>query len=167
MKYGIVIIIFFTSFQACKHDAITPCQLEEVQVPVAIDCKLTTNLDTAKLYIDGIWTWLQEERRQRGKPIEFLTPKNQGYSKTLELRGDTAKFYQCDQLVLTYKFNIIRLKEISGTNFPEDEDPVLVRYDLQTGLRTSHVPLKICNNYLILQGQYVSSIGGEETWKRK
>lgn len=156
------------SFHSCKYDEIkTPCLLEDVQSPIAIECKLTKDLDTAKLYISGSWAWLQEERRQRGKPIEYLTAKNQGYSRTLELKGETAKFYKCGQIESTFKFSIKRLKEISGTNFPEDDDPILVFYNLQTGIRSSYVPLRICDRYLILQGQYVSSIAGEETWRRK
>ncbi len=159
--------MLFVIALACKTDDIQePCLLEDVQSPIVIECYLTKDLDTAKLYIQGSWSWLQEERRQRGKPVEYLTPKNQGYSRTLELNGEIAKFYTCDELDLTSKFDIIKLKEITGTDYPEDEDPVLVLFDLETGIRTSHVPLKICNNYLVLQYQYVSSIIGEKTWKR-
>lgn len=155
-------------FFQCKNDDIkTPCKLEDVRTPFVADCKLTKDLDTARMLISGTWIWLQEERRQRGKPVEYLTPKNQDYSRTLELNGEIGKFYKCDELQLTRKFDIVKLKVITGTDYPEDEDPVLVMYDLESGVRTSHVPLRICNNYLILQGQYVSSIGGEETWKRK
>ncbi len=164
---SVIIVITLELLGCCKSDNDQePCFLEDVQSPINIDCYLTKDLDTTRLFIQGLWTLLQEERRQRGKPIEFLTPKNQGYSSTLELKGETAKFYRCGQLEDSFKFSVVRLKEISGTDFPEDEDPVLVLYNLETGLRISHVPLKICNSYLVLQYQYVSSIVGEKTWKR-
>lgn len=156
------------SFKSCKSDNVIPCILEDVKTPFVAPCKTTKNLDTIKMLIKGTWTWLQEERPIRGLQItKYLTPKTEGYSLDLKLHGDTATYYKCSKVDETYRFAIIRLKEISGTNFPEDEDPVLIFYDLKTGLRDTHVPLKICPEYLILQYQYVRSIEGENTWKRK
>ena len=170
MKYIVIgiILILLVTLGACKPCEIQePCFLEDVQTPVTIECNLTNDLDSVKLYIRGTWTWLQEERRQRGQPTKYLTPKTEGVSRVLKLQNDTATFYQCGKIVETHKFAIIRLKEISGTNFPEDEWSVLVYYNLETGLRVHHIPVKICADRLVMQNQFVSSIIGEEIWKRE
>ena len=65
-----------------------------------------------------------------------------------------------------YKYKIQLLGEISGTTFPEDSLPVFVKYRLSDGLREGHVPIKICNGYLVEQYQFVSSIVGEWIWRK-
>jgi hypothetical protein len=153
---------------SCCNDNISPCQLIDVLTPVAIDCKLSRDIDTAKMYINGTWTWLQEERRRRGQPIKFLTPQTEGYSRTLVLDNETATFYKCKEVAGEYKFAIIKQKEIISTpgyEFPEDEYPVIVFYNLETNQREWYVPIMICHNILKLQYQYVTSLGGEETWR--
>lgn len=143
-----------------------PCKLEDVQPPVVIDCKLTKNFDSVKLLIQGTWVWLQEERVTLTQPLRYLTPKTEGVSYKVELKGDSTYGFQCDSLTGKAKFAILRLKEISGTSFPEDEDPVMVFYDVKTGARKGYVPIIICRDYYILQYQFVSSIIGPNTWKR-
>lgn len=170
MKTSIAIAFVFcclVNLESCKEDD-KPCVMEEVATPFRAPCQSNKDIDTIKMYIQGTWTWLQEERPVRGlQTTKYLTPKSEGYSLELRLQDDIATYYKCGVVDDSYKFAVIRLKEISGTNFPEDEDPVLIFYDLKTGLRKTHVPLKICPDYLILQYQYVSSVVGEYTWKRK
>jgi hypothetical protein len=152
---------------ACNEsDEENPCILENVKAPFVAPCKLTKNMDSVKMYIQGTWTWLQEERVQRGQPTKYLTPQTEGVSYMVKLSGDSTISYKCGALTGKSKFAIVRLKEISGTNFPEDEDPVMVFYDLRTGARTSYVPIVICESYYILQYQYVSSVVGPNTWKK-
>lgn len=155
--------------QSCKTDDIDQCRLEEVVTPFIAPCKTTRDLDTIKMFINGRWTWLQEERVQRGQPIRYLTPKLEGYSLELKLKNDTATYYKCNQIDSQYRFAVIKWKDVPGAGtagFPEGEWPVLIYYDLKTGVRAQGTPVKICSTYLILQYQYVSSIVGPYTWKR-
>lgn len=164
-RYKLLTLVLLVNLLGCKHDDILPCQLEDVQTPYVLTCKTTKDIDTIRMYIHGKWTWLQEKRQQRGQPTEYLTPKTEGYSLEFKLQNDTATFYKCNTVDAVYRFRIVRLKEISGTYFPEDEDPVLAYYDLTTGLRFHHVPILICSDMLVLQHQFVSSFAGEEIWK--
>ena len=161
MKQFLIIILLFSIF-SCKKKPV------EEYIPVQILCTLSKNIDTVTLYIQGTWEWLEEKRYNRGlQKIEYFTPKTQGYSLTLKLSNDTARYFKNNLLESTYTFKIQRLTEISGTNFPEDQDPVIVFYNLHNGLRSSYVPLKICSNYLLLQYQFVRSIEGEWIWKKQ
>jgi hypothetical protein len=162
MKQLLIFTLVISIVSCCKKNE--PEQYQPIQVP----CPLTKNLDTIKLYIQGTWQWLEEKRYNRGlQKTEYLTPQNQGYTLALKLSNDTARYFINNRPDSVYTFKIQRLTEISGTNFPEDNDPVLVLYRLHDGLRNSHVPLKICSNYLLLQHQYVSSIVGERIWKKQ
>lgn len=163
---GVMLLFGVLSIHSCKDDEINSCKLENIETPFMVPCKLSKDIDTVKMFINGTWTWLQEEREQRGKPVQYLTSMSEGYSLELQFHGDTATYYKCNKVDAQYRFAIIRLKEISGTNFPEDEDPVLIYYNLSTGLRQTHVPILICNGYCILQYQYVSSVAGQSTWKK-
>jgi hypothetical protein len=160
-------LLLIGTINGCCNENVSPCQIMDVETPVTIDCQLTRDLDTVKMFIDGTWTWLQEERRQRGQPIKFLTPKTEGYSRTLVLDNEKATFYKCNEVEAVRTVTISKWTEITGTNYPEDEYTVLSFYDSTTGKRTNTVPIKICDNYLILQYQYVSSIIGEETWQKQ
>ncbi|HOH96634.1 MAG TPA: hypothetical protein PK638_05575 [Candidatus Enterocola sp.] len=116
----------------------------------------------------GNWVWLEEKRFNRVKGVyEYLTPQNQGYTSSISFKNDTAYIFKSGVPESVYTYEVVRLSEISGTNFPEDNDPVLVFYNLSDGLRNSHVPIKICKDFLLLQHQYVTSIGGESIWKRQ
>lgn len=118
--------------------------------------------------IRGNWTWLEEKRVDRlRQDYVYLTPKNQGYTLSLCLSNDTARFFKNNRPDSVYTYKVVRLTEISGTNFPEDNDPVLLLNSLHNGLRDSHVPIKICGNYLVLQYQFVTSNSGELIWKRQ
>lgn len=161
MKQLLIITFIISILSCCKKNEAVEYQ------PIQIPCQLTKNLDTARLYIQGTWQWLEEKRYNRGlQKTEYLTPQNQGYTLTLKLSNDTARYFKNNLPDSVYTFKIQRLTEISGTNFPEDNDPVLVFYRLHNGQRNNHVPLKICINYLLLQYQYVTSIGGETIWKK-
>jgi hypothetical protein len=162
MKSIFFITLLFPIFIFCckKHD--------EHYQPIQISCTLTKDLDSCRSLIQGTWTWLEEKRIDRVRQrFVYLTPKNQGYKLSLTLVKDTARFYKNNRPDSVYTFRVARLTEISGTNFPEDNDPVLVFYSLHNGLRDSHVPIKICSNYLLMQNQFVSSIIGEEIWRRQ
>jgi hypothetical protein len=167
---SLVLVFNLLFLPSCKNDDILqPCNLIEVVTPFNAPCKLTNDIDSIKMRIQGRWTWLQEERVQRGQPTKYLTPKNEGYSLDLELKNDVATYYKCGEIDSQYKFAIIRWKDApdSGTDgFPEGELPVLIYYDLSTGLRVTDVPLKLCDSYCVLQYQFVSSIVGPYIWKR-
>lgn len=170
MKQFIFIIPIISVFFSCRKLKVIeePIVTIEEYKPVQIPCSLTKNLDTARLYIQGTWQWIEEKRYNRGlQKTEYLTPQNQSYTLTLKLSNDTARYFKNNQTDSVYTFKIQRLTEISGTNFPEDNDPVLVFYKLHNGIRHSHVAFKICSNYLLLQYQYVTSIGGETIWKKQ
>lgn len=163
MKLLFLITLPAFAFLSCnKNDN------EEDYTPVVITCVLSKNLDTCKSLIQGRWNWVEEKRANRGQQkFEYLTPQNQGYNLSVHFINDTAKFYKNNQPDSVYTFKIMRLTEISGTNFPEDNDPVLAFYNLHNGIRKWYVPLKICNTFLLLQYQYVSSIGGEAIWLKQ
>lgn len=163
MKFLFFFSLLFFTTSCCKEKPV-----EQEYQPVQITCTLTKNLDSCKSLIQGNWTWLEEKRFDRvQQKFVYLTSQNQGYSLSLRLLNDTANFYKNNQPDSVYTFKVVRLTEISGTNFPEDNDPVLVFYSLYNGMRKWHVPIKICSNYLVLQYQYVSSIGGEAIWKKQ
>jgi hypothetical protein len=134
----------------------------------AYPCTFTKNIDTVKAKIEGSWEWVQEKRanfvQQR---TDYLTPCTEGYTLRLELKNDTARYYKNNRPDGEFKYAVVKLKVISGTNFPEDEDPVLVYYNLATGARTSFVPIIICNNYLLQQFQLVRSVEGNFLWHRQ
>ncbi len=148
----------------------SPCILENVETPFRVPCMLTRNIDTVEMNIQGTWTWLQQEEVQRGKPTKYLTPKTEGYSLELKLENDTATYYTCNKAGVQRRFDIIKWKDAPGSGtdgFPEGELPVLIFYDLKTGLRVTDVPIRICSQYLIMDYQFVRSIGGPDTWKKK
>lgn len=162
MKRYLSLILLF-SFFCCKKQ---PAQKE--YVPITIPCTLSKNIDTVKFYIQGTWEWLEEKRPNRAlQKMEYLTPQNQGYTLTLKLYNDTARFFKNNRPDSVYTYKILRQTEITGTNYPEDNDPAFVTYRLYNGKRSHYVPIKICNNYMLLQHQYVSSIVGEEIWKKQ
>ena len=162
MKLLFLSTLLVSLFCCCKKNKTMEYQ------PVQIPCELTKNMDTARLYIQGRWQWLEERRMSQSQgQLVYLTPQNQGYTLSMKLSNDTARFFRNSRPDSVYTFKIQRLAEISGTNFPEDQDTVLVFYNLYNGMRNSYVPLKICGNYLLLQYQYVSSVVGEVIWKKQ
>lgn len=163
MKFSFFITLLLFIFACCKKNTV-----ENEYQPVVVTCTLTKDLDSCKSLIQGNWVWLEEKRFNRvEQKFEYLTPQNQGYTLSVTLLNDTARYYRNNRPDSVYTFKILRLTEISGTNFPEDNDPVIVFYNLHNGLRNWHVPIRICSNYLLLQYQYVSSIGGEAIWKKQ
>jgi hypothetical protein len=160
MNKLILITLIFLTF-SCKKKP------DEEYIPVHIPCTLSKNLDTARLYIQGTWQWLEEKRYNRGlQKTVYLTPQNQGYTLTMKLHNDTARFSRNNQPDSVYKYRVVRLKEISGTNFPEDEDPVIVFINISTDIRQWYVPIKICDTFLVMQSQYTTSLGGEGIYKK-
>ena len=160
MKQFFIITLLFLGW--CCKDKPTP------YVPVTIPCTLSRDIDTIKLNIKGTWEWLEEKRYYLGQqgPV-YLTPKTEGYTSRMVIGNDTLRFFKNSKPDSVYTYKIIRWKEISGTNFHEDELPVLAFYRLYDNRRASFVPLKICIDYLLFQHQYVTSIGGEQIWKRQ
>lgn len=162
MKKAILIILFFASLMCCTK------QPTDEYTPIEIPCAFSKDLDTAKFYIQGNWNWLEEKRYSRGlQKTVYLTPQNQGYTLSMKLNNDTAYFFRNNIADSIYTYKVILQGEITGTNYPEDNDPVLVFYRIYDGQRESYVPLKICENYLLLQYQYVSSIVGEIIYKKQ
>lgn len=162
MKYLLLTAILF-SLVCCKKQP----KKEIDYIPFVIPCNLSNNLDTVKQLFNGTWEFVQEKRvdRIQGGFI-YLTPKSQGYVTTLKLFSDTLVNLKNNTLESKYYYKILKQADITGTNNPDDNEPVLVQYNIQTGLRINYVPIKICSNYLILQFQAVTSIGGEQIWKK-
>jgi len=160
MKSTLFFTLLFSILISCKKDV----DYQPVQIP----CNLTKNLDSCRILLAGTWTWLEEKRMNWGQQgFLYLTPKTEGYTLARQFLNDTARFFRNGRPDSVYTYKVLLLTEISGTNFPEDYDPVVVFYSLHNGLRDSHVPLKICGNYLVFQYQYVTSIAGETIWKKQ
>ena len=141
---------------------------DQEYIPVKITCTLTKDIDTAQKLINGTWDWLEEERfDQRQQKFVFLTPTSQGYSLKMIFQNDTVTFFKNNQMQIAYTYSIVPLKVISGTSYPEDEDPVIVFYNIPTGIRDTHVPFKICTNFLLMQYQFVRSVDGQQIWKKQ
>lgn len=158
MKKIILIITVFFILCSCKKD--------KPYEPFVIPCTLIEDSSLAKIYIKGTWEWIEEKRIVRGQNgISYLTPKTEGYTLKMVI-GDSSLTILRNNEPTDYKYKIQLLGEISGSNFPEDSLPVFVRYRLSDGLRESHVPIKICNGYLLQQYQFVSSILGERIWRK-
>lgn len=163
IKIFFIIMLFQTLFSCSKNE-----HPVEEYTPVQISCTLTKDFDSCKLLIDGDWDWLEEKRFNRVKGVyEYFTPQNQGYTSSVSFKNDTAYTFKNGVLEVVRTYKIVRLTEISGTNFPEDNDPVIVFYNLSDGLRNSHVPIKICKDYVVFQIQFVRSIGEDKIWKRQ
>ena len=160
MKQFFIILLF--SIFSCKKKP------GEEYIPVQIPCTLSKNIDTVKLYIQGTWEWLEEKRADRvQQKFVYLTPQTQGYTSTMQIGKDTIRFFKNNYPDSVYTYKILLQHDITGTNYPEDQDPALVFYRLYDGLRSNYVPLKICPDYLLLQYQYVTSIGGEIILKKQ
>ena len=159
MKLTLVITLLFLIFVSCKK--------EQAYQPVQISCNLTKDLDSCKTLIKGSWTWRETKilNRLEGRN-DYITPKTEGITRSLSLINDTARFYKNNRLDSVYTYKILRLMVLTGTNYPEDNDPVVVFYNLHNGIRHDFVPLKICKDYLYLDHEMVRH-GGYEIWKKQ
>lgn len=162
MKNGIhsVITLSLLLFFSCTKDDPKP------YVPVKRCPDLTRNRDTINFYIHGTWEWIEEKRINRIDGIVYFTPNSPGwYSTFLKLSNDTAFFMVNGLPDSVYQYRIQELSEI--TNYPEDSIPVISYYSFNSGLRKGSVPIMICNDQLLMQYQFVSSLAGERIWKRR
>lgn len=161
MKQLSIIILLFSGL--CCTD-----KPEQPYVPVTIPCTLSKNIDTVKLYIKGTWEWLEEIRYYFGQPGPvYLTPQTEGYTSRMEIGSDTLRFFKNNKPDSVYTYKILLQHDVTGTNYPEDQDPALVLYRLYDGLRNNYIPIKICPDFLLLQHQYVSSVVGPRIWKKQ
>ena len=94
----------------------------------------------------------------------YLTPQTQGYSATLTLSNDTARFYKNNQPDSINRFSILTEKDV--TTMPEDSLPVIAYYRLQTGLMESYFRIKICKNFLVTEQSYSGDIAGDDIWEK-
>lgn len=134
-------------------------------MPFQIPCTLSGDSNLAKVYIKGTWEWVQEKRVDRRlQDFIYLTPKTEGYTRKIIIDDSLVRSFKNGNIESTYKYKILLEKDI--TNFPEDSLTVFAQYRISDGIRDGYVPIKICQNYLLLQLQYVTSILGEETWKK-
>lgn len=165
----ICIVLFFTVFVCCTDKEIDkPIETEEEYKPVQILCTLSNNLDTVKLQIPGTWEWIEEKRwNDLVQKFDYLTPKTQGYTLRMKLNRDTITFYKNNVIQDINTYKILRQGEVTGTNYPDDENTVIVYYRIPEGTRIHFVPLKMCGNYMVLQHQYVSSVVGPKIWERR
>ena len=160
MKSTLFIILLFFIFVSCKK--------EQTYQPVQISCNLTKDLDSSKSLINGTWVWLEEKyfNLLDGR-YDYRTPKTNGYTRSLSFINDTARFYKNNRPDSVYTYKIVRLTQLTGTNYPEDNDPVVVFYNLHNGIRHDFVPIKICQNYLLLQYEQRTHTQGDEIWKKQ
>ena len=159
MKSTLFITLMFLTIVSCKKD-------KEYQ-PVQISCNLTKDLDSCKALIKGSWTWLETKLPNplNGRD-EYITPKSEGIIKSLSFTNDTARFYKNNRPDSVYTYKIVRLTELTGTNYSEDNLPVLVFYQLHSGRRYDFVFLSICRDYLYLDYESRRH-GGYEIWKKQ
>ena len=164
MKYFYSLLLICTlQLFSCKKEK----QPEQPYKPVERSPDLTRNMDTISKYIRGNWVWLEEKRwDQINGGYQYLTPKTEGYTLKLKLVGDTARFYINDLPDSVYTFKIARENEVTIW-YPEDTLPVIAYFRLGTGLLQSYVPIKICKDQFLWQNQFVSSIVGENLWKKE
>ena len=139
-----------------------------VHTPVQIDCALSRNLDTAKMYIQGSWQHLEDKNYTWGQqgPI-YTTPNSLGFQITLKLNNDTARFFKDNTPADVYTYKVLWKGDITGFNFPEDSLPVLAYYEIPGGMRNSYVPIEICGKYLVLHYQYVTSNSGRRIMRKQ
>lgn len=142
------------------------CEKEEKPyVPIERCANLTRNIDTIGNYIKGTWDWVEELRVSRNG-VEYITPNSPGYYHIrLNFSGDTVKFIVENRLDSIYSFRIQRELEITG--ILSDSLTVLAYYSFYGGYLVSYVPVKICQNQLLMELQHVTSLSGEKLWIRK
>jgi len=162
MKNLLLTIILFSQV-CCKKQP----KKETEYIPFVITCNLSSDLDTIKQSFNGTWEFVQEKRVERiQEGFYYLTPQSQGYNLRMQIIYDTVKYFRNTTQDSVYRYKILKQADITGTNNPDDNEPVLVFYNTYNGLRNSYVPIKSCGNYLILQFQAVTSIVGEQIWKK-
>jgi hypothetical protein len=159
MKHLFLLLLISGLLCRCKKEA-------QLYKPVERSPDLTRNMDTILKYIHGDWVWLEEKRWDQinGRYI-YLTPKTEGYTSKLKLVGDTAKFYKSDLPDSVYTFKIARENEVTIW-YPEDTLPVIAYYGFDGKLR-HYIPVKISKDQFLMQSQYVSSVVGEDLWRRE
>lgn len=145
---------------------IVGCEKDKVYQPFVIPCQLTQDLSLSRTYIKGVWEWVEEHRYERGSGERYLTPKSEGFTRIMVIGDSTLQLLKNNQVVVDYKYKIEFRGHYTGTNFPEDSLPALIYYRISDGGKDGHVPIKICDKYLVLQNQYVSSITGQEIWRK-
>ena len=163
MKYSYILLLICTlQLFSCKKEK----KPDQPYQPVERSPDLTRNMDSILKYIHGNWVWMEEKRwDQINREYQYLTPKTEGYTLKLKLAADTARFYINDLPDSVYTFKIARENEISIW-YPEDTLPVIAYYGFDGKLQ-SYVPLKISKDQCLMQHQYVSSVVGEDLWKRE
>lgn len=155
---SLILFLTFILF-ACKKEV-------KPYVPVQRCADRTRNMDTINLYIHGTWKFVEELRVSREYGVQYLTPDSPEVGHwTLKLYGDTATFFTNNIEEYSYRFRIQR--ELDFTNYPTDSLPVLAYYSFSSGGMIAYIPIEICSNQLLMQGQYVSSVVGERLWIRK
>ena len=159
MKIFSAFVLLLFLFGSCKKD--------KPYVPFVIPCQLTQDIPLSQTYIKGTWEWVEEHRIERGQNGErYLTPKTEGYTRRMIFRDSIMQFLKNNNVEGEFKYKVSFTGDYTGTNYPEDSLPALIFYKLPDGGEYSHIPIKICDKYLVLQNQYVSSIIGEEIWKK-
>jgi hypothetical protein len=155
----LIISLLFLVLFSCKKE-------KKPYVPVQRCADLTRNIDTLNLYIHGNWKFVEELRISREFGVQYLTPDSEGaHHWTLKISGDTATFFTNNIQDELYRFRIQRELEIA--NFYTDSTPCLVFYTIPSNQLVSHLPILICKNQLLMQGQYVSSVVGERLYIRE
>jgi hypothetical protein len=157
MKQLILLTTVFFIFFSCK----------KAYTPVEILCTLSKDSSIAKKYIKGNWEWLEEKTasQTQGKYI-YSTPKTEGYNVKMII-GDSTIDVTKNTTSTIYKYKIQLYGEITGFYLTQDDyQATLVFYKPNSMERITEWPIKICNEYLMLQGKY-SSNNGDQIWRKQ
>ncbi len=159
MKYFFPLLLICTLLCCCKKE-------DQPYRPIQLCTGITRNIDSINEYIHGTWEWREKKifSRELGG-YYYLTPQTQGYSISLKLSNDTAKFYVNNQPDSVYRFLILREKDL--TTMPEDSLPIIVYYSFYTGLIQSYFRVRICSTFLVTEESYRGDIAGDDIWEKK
>ena len=122
MKNLLLTIILF-SLVCCKKQL----KIKNEYIPLVIPCNLSSELDTITHSFNETWEFVQEKRVNRIQGgFTYLTPNSQGYKTTMKLFSDTLAIFKNNVADSIYKYKILKQADVTGTNNPDDNEPVLV-----------------------------------------
>jgi hypothetical protein len=159
MKTIFLLVLTCIAFSCSKKEDNKP------YVPIQLCTDISRDIDTINKYIPGTWKWAEDKlfASQTGEYV-YMTPETEGYSVTLKISGDTARFYKNSLADSTYRFQILKESDITG--FPEDDKSVIAYYSFATGLRRNYLRIRICQGCFVTEQSYRSDAGSDRIWER-
>jgi hypothetical protein len=158
MKKLTVVLLLAALCSSCGDDELNlSCELTDLQTELEIDCDLSRDLSYTRKQIKGTWTWVQRPVFQRGQPFYYATPKRIGHAMSIFFDGDEAHWYQCDSLIKTNKFKIVKYIDVSGPGIASEYSDFtsIAFYELETGKLLENIPTQICKDYLKIEYGYL------------